>query len=389
MGATLLRRLLDLEPLPDTGVVLSSLIVGALLWAYHAYVLIEDSRAAPNVEAQVNIRRVYWYLVASVGLLALLIGLGSIISVIINALGGPLGITESLREQLAWSVAGLVSGLVVWLLPWRNSQREVDLPDAQGFMARSAAARRIYLFGFVLMATLTFLFCAIFLVYALLSFLLGVGADFGFSEIAHALAFAIMATAVWVYHGSILRRDNDILQDAMTPFGAEPRIVLIDDRDGRLGRSLGKALAAALPEAHLDRIALSPEARALLVQEPQQRSDHDLLQAADIIVAPWTAVTPHAGRDMEEGDIFEAVAGSPAHKLLIPTPREGWDWSGVESWREETAVRQTVQGVKQIVAGEAVRLRKPFGIGRLLLTVAGVLLLILFLFTMISIVLSF
>lgn len=86
---------------------------------------------------------------------------------------------------------------------------------------------------------------------------------------------------------------------------------------------------------------------------------------------------------------FAAVAGSAAHKVLIPKAIENWDWSGLSIWKEEDAVRQTVQAVKQIVEGEPVQLKKPWGIGRIVLIVFAIFFLIMVLFSLLSGLLGF
>jgi hypothetical protein len=407
IGASQLRRLLGLEPSQDTGIVLSTLIVGALLWAYHAYVLRDDSKAAAGVEAQAGVRRIYWYLVAGVGLLALLIGLGGEISVLINAIGRPAGITDALREQLAWFTAALFAGIFVWIIPWRKVQNEVSLPELEGISARSAGVRRYYLYGFIFLATLTFLGCAVFLVYALLSTLLGTGGEFRIGELAQAGAYALMAMLVWLYHGMLLRSDNAVLKTAESPFGPAPAIAIIDDIDGRLGIKLHNALEKAMPEATFSSIGLTPAAQAAFTgsnghpemaaqsepAEPLVAAERptlaDAIKSADIIVGPWTVSTPYAGEQPQDAGVIADIAASPAPKVLIPKMGEGWNWSGVAEWKEETAVDQAVQAVRQVATGKAVEARKPMTVGRIVLVILAVLFSIPFLFVLANLILSF
>lgn len=384
IGATLLRRLLGLEPQEDTGLILSSLIVAALLWVYHALVLRDDSRAAPAVEAQARIRRVYWYLVAAVGLLAFLIGLGGNISVAINALNQQRVITEPLRDQLAWFTAALIAGIIVWLIPWRKIQIEVELPAPDGINARNAGSRRYYLYGFILLATITFLSSTIFLVYSVLTRLLGVtGTNINFSEIAQAIAFALIAVLVWVYHGSLLRRDREVLTEAMPQESKAPEIAVLDDQDGSMGRKLHDALETALPAAKLSAVGLTASARLGLNNGSEQVDTAQILNAADIIIGPWTMATPFAGEKLEDDGAIEAIAASPAKKLLIPRAVDHWDWAGVEHQQDAAVINQVVQAVGQILAGESVEVKKPFGAARIILMVIGAFFLILCLLTMI------
>ena len=70
--------------------------------------------------------------------------------------------------------------------------------------------------------------------------------------------------------------------------------------------------------------------------------------------------------------------------MLIPKAEEHWDWAGVAGWKEETAVRQVVDAVKQIAAGEPVCAKKPLGISRAILIIIGVFFLLIFLFMLIN-----
>ncbi|MBK8129066.1 MAG: hypothetical protein IPK53_09050 [bacterium] len=79
--AGLFRRLLSLESQGDVRNVLSVLITTAVIWAYHFVVLRQDTKAMPEGQPQAGVRRLYWYLIAGIGLMALLVGIGGDISV--------------------------------------------------------------------------------------------------------------------------------------------------------------------------------------------------------------------------------------------------------------------------------------------------------------------
>ena len=140
----------------------------------------------------------------------------------------------------------------------------------------------------------------------------------------------------------------------------------------------------ALPVATLNTVGLTTAARAALGPQNGQPETAAILKSADIIVGPWTVATPFAGPQPDEEGIFAALAASPAHKVLIPKAEEDWDWAGVAGWKEETAVRQVVDAVKQIAAGEPVCAKKPLGISRAILIIIGVFFLLIFLFMLIN-----
>jgi hypothetical protein len=377
--AGLLRGWFGLKTSGGVTDFLPVLLIAAALGFYHALVLREDAAAAPEAAQQAAIRRLFWYLVAAVGLLAVLIGFGGVISVGLNAAtlpGQSLG-ADALREQMARFLAVLIAGLPLWLIAWRQIQVGISAEPPAGLEARRDPARRFYLYGFLLLATLTFLGCAIFIVYQGLSALLSEPLTRrDLTQLIQAAAFALMAVLVWFYHGRLLRQDNEVLAAALPASATQPRLVLLDDGDGRFTRQLETALGEALPAAIIHAVPLSDAARAALSPGPDQPPTAALLRAADVIIAPWTAVTPYAGPPLPAAELGAAFATSTAHKLLIPFALPDWDWVGVETESMETAVTQAVTAVKQIISGEAVRPRSPLSAGRILLLLLGALLLL-------------
>ena len=55
----------------------------------------------------------------------------------------------------------------------------------------------------------------------------------------------------------------------------------------------------------------------------------------------------------------QAVGASPAQKLLLPAPAEGWAWAGLEPWSGEDAIGHVVHGVRQLIKGEPIRPARP------------------------------
>ena len=124
----LLQQLLQVDNQMNWRRYLAMILVMTALWIYQRLVLREDGEAQHELPQLANIRRGYSYLVASVGLLTFLIGLGGEISLLIQALDSNQFVT-SMREQLAIFTAALLAGLPVWLLPWRSEQQRAVASD--------------------------------------------------------------------------------------------------------------------------------------------------------------------------------------------------------------------------------------------------------------------
>jgi hypothetical protein len=87
------------------------IIAMGVLWAYHAYVLQRDAQKTGETKRQAGVRRLYNYLIAAVGLAALLVGLGGEISVLLRTLGRSFG--EGLKVEFSWYTAATLAGLPV------------------------------------------------------------------------------------------------------------------------------------------------------------------------------------------------------------------------------------------------------------------------------------
>lgn len=320
--AGIFRNALGLRVDEDARTTIAILIGVGVVWAYHAFILRGDARAAQEEPRQAGIRRLYEYLVAGIGLAAFLIGVGGDVSVVIRALAeGFMG--NAIKEQAAWFSAGLLAGMIVWFLPWQRAQSAAIAPS--GADERRSIVRKIYLFFYLFVATMTILASAVYVVFRPLSLLLG--ARFSgnlISDLAHALAYGLIGIALWLYHGWALRGDGARNRAARVERLAGLRVAIIR---GALSDAIASGLQREFPGLAMEVIDLT-DANAQLAN-------------AGLIVGPWTIA------------LDARVAASPARKLLIQEKSESWDWVGVES--ASAFAQQTVRAIKQIVEGEPVK----------------------------------
>ncbi len=378
--AGLFRRLLGLPSLGDIRGPLPIIIGMAVLWAYHAFALRGDAALAGEAPRQAGVRRLYLYLVAAVGLAAFLVGLSGDVSVFIRSISGQLFGAE-LKEQLAWFTAALIAGLPVWLWPWRQAQVGAVAAGPSGADERRSVVRKIYLYFYLFVATMTVLSSAVYIVFRLLSLVLGErGGGNLISDLGHAIAYSLIAIGVWLYHGFALRGDGQAGKREQTQRLAAMRVAVVDVGEGNFGRAALDGLRRELPGLTLDPIGLTPTAAtamgtdSALSQQPSAISNQ--LAGAGLIVGPWNIAV--AGEAVS-AEVAAAVAASPARKLLVPTRADGWEWAGVDRWSAEAIVRQTVRAVKQIVEGEEVKPARPLGAGAIIGIIVGVFFLLILL----------
>ncbi len=378
--AGLFRRLLGLPSLGDIRGPLPIIIGMALLWAYHAFALRGDAALAGEAPRQAGVRRLYLYLVAAVGLAAFLVGLSGDASVFIRSISGQLFRAE-LKEQLAWFTAALIAGLPVWLWPWRQAQVGAVAASPSGADERRSVVRKIYLYFYLFVATMTVLSSAVYIVFRLLSLVLGErGGGNLMSDLGHAIAYSLIAIGVWLYHGFALRGDGQAGKREQTQRLAAMRVAVVDVGEGSFGRAALDGLRRELPGLTLDPIGLTPTAATAMGIDStvgnQPSAIGSQLAGAGLIVGPWNIVV--AGEAVS-AEVAAAVVASPARKLLVPTRANGWEWAGVDRWNAEAIVRQTVRAVKQIVEGEEVKPARPLGAGAIIGIIIGVFFLLILL----------
>ena len=371
--ASVLGSLLGLPSPGDIRVPLSTIFGMAVLWAYHAFVIRGDAGKAGEAPRQAGVRRLYLYLIAGTGLIALLVGLSGDISVIIRSLDQGFG-TE-LREQLSWFSAAIIAGLPVWILPWRRLQNQAAELDSLGEGARTSIVRTIYLYLFLFVATMTVLSSAVFIVYRLVSWTLGSDSP-TLNELGHAFAFGLIAVGVWFYHGSILLTDRKLSNREQARQLIAIRMAVIDVGDGSLGRAIIDMLKRESPDLAVEPIVLSPHGTVDLAKEAEVQERVAELAQAELIVGPWTVAVPGGAAGTVPPEIARAVRDSPARKLLLPVRTADWEWAGVDRWETEALVRQAVHAIKQVIANDTVKPVRPLGAATIILIVIGALLLL-------------
>lgn len=327
-----LRVLLRLPTEGGLGLLLAIIIATAALWAYHAFVLRSDIKRAGESKLQSGMERLYWYVIAAVGLLALVIGLAGDVNVLVRSIQQ--GFDSTQREPLAGFTATWLAGLPVWLMGWIPAQRRALRKDDIGADARRSILRKIYLYFYWLSSVLSVLFNAIVIVYQMLTLLLGVLAGSNIldtiTSLGQSIGFVVIGAVLWVYHFFVLRGDNKfskLEQEAVDQKDLEAwqalRVIIMSEDDS-FASTIQDELKKLLPH-------LSPE----IIRFPIADADSESrLAVADAIVTPWTlAQQPH-------------IANSPAHKIIVPTPLKDGTWIGLsQMMNREVQIAHAIRGV--------------------------------------------
>lgn len=317
--------------------VIAPVAVWAIVAFYHVSVINADAAVIAEGPRRAGIRRLAWYLVAAIGQLAALVGAGGLISVIIRGLAGE-GLITDLRESLAWFSAVLVVGLPIWFWGWRYVQRAAAMAGEGGIAERSSLVRRIYLFGFLFVASLTLLSTLIYILFRLISIALGEPFSGNLlADLAQAIAYSLIAVGVLVTHGLAVRTDNRVREAAERSRQAQVRVAVL--AEGELAERIAGALRERFPQLALTIAGGAVEAETQLAN-------------ADLIVGVW-----QPSSDPSQLDRY------PARKLLIPLANPNWAWVGIEPAVATNIPAQLVQAVRQTLAGEPLRPQRGVGAG--------------------------
>jgi hypothetical protein len=376
----LFLRLLDVSGGErDIRVAVATIIGMAVLWAYHAYVLWKDAAQAEGTPRQARIRRIYLYLLAAVGLGACLEGLAGDINVLIHSLAGTFFGT-ALQNQLAGATAVLIAGLFLWIVPWRQAQTGAAETGPTGAEERRAVTRSIYLYFYLFLATVTVLGSTVYIVYRLLSMLFGERIRGNLLiDLGRPVAFSLIAVGVWLYHGALLRRDRRLAERDRAERLTGLSVAVVDVGEGQLGSAVLDGLEEELPSIETKPIGLTQAAAAAMGAEISSATVASRLSGANLIVGPWVIAVPGGAGGTVSGEAAQAIAANPARKLLVPTEVEGWEWAGVERWKTEEIVQQTVRAVTQIAWGDEIRPTRRIGVGGVIAIIIGILFLLVML----------
>ena len=358
----------------DPREAIAIIVAMVLVWIYHGLILREDTRRASESPAQAGVRRLYTYLVAAIGLSATLAGLGGVVNVLILS-PERVGFGSALKEQLAWSAAALIAGLPVWAWPWRGAQARASTEGPVGDDERRSVVRKIYLYFYLLLATLTLLSSAVFLVSRVLGMLLGEAAP-SLSDLGYPIAFGAIAVGLWLYHSAALQADKRLAAGALVAGLEGTRVAVVDLDPGQLGERVAEELKRRIQGIAVDTVVLGASADAASAKQTPVEMAGQMRQAK-LIVGPWTVTVPGQGGGVVTPDFSRAIIDSPARKLLIPAPVEGYEWAGVDRWKQDAMIRQVVNAVTQILKGEEVKPVRPLGVGAIIGIVLGALLLLL------------
>jgi ABC-type multidrug transport system fused ATPase/permease subunit len=218
------------------GWAVPTILVGLAIWGYHQRLAQEE--AGRVQEKRQSARRVYFYLMAFLGLATTVIGLSILFGLLVET-GTQMTVTAGWwRHQLATALAMLVVGTPLWLYYWNGILKRVR---AGGIDEWRALSRRIFLYVIIGAAIVLLAADMVTIIYELLRDTLGNRFSANFLNDAKwgLQTLAVAAGLLW-YHWQILRADQR--RGAETMLTKRDITILADDRGGDLAVRLENRL---------------------------------------------------------------------------------------------------------------------------------------------------
>jgi hypothetical protein len=289
---------------------LAYLPVGVIIWLAYNTVVHEDIEWSVESEDSAILRRLYYYLIAALGLVAFWYGLQALLVLaLLLALGvWPSSILAGAQARQYFTLAGalFVVGGPVWWAHWHAEQVLAREPGPTGQAERSSVLRRVYLYGVVVAAGLVAIVTLIMVISRAPGWLFGptTAGSFGQSMVQLGVGIAV-ALVWWIAHGFVMRGDERLrAQDARR---AASRAAVIPGEPNSLPPAVPEAIVAPAVTA-----AATPALATGLTPAP------DLQPLPGAVAAGATAFV---GPGSEEGQSPMAEAVVAASPLLLRSRR--------------------------------------------------------------------
>lgn len=281
---------------------LATLLVGLLVWWYHSAVL------EAGAERRTEVRRVYEYVLAAVGLLAASAGLVMVLVTIVEAIaaGSDLVVGGSALNALLAALVLLAVGLPLWWWHWRSAQRARAASPAEEL---ESPTRRTYLLVLFGLAGVVAVVALLTLVYLLLQDALESGIDVETMR-SIRFPFGILATTslLSAYHWTVFRTDRAETErrrssGAPAPGGAAGttrlrHVLLVGAGDPGVAAEVSRQVGASVQVMRRTDLHANPwvvEQVVALLQDVPTSSAVVLADTDGIRVVPVETLDPYTG----------------------------------------------------------------------------------------------
>ncbi|MGQ9833149.1 MAG: DUF5671 domain-containing protein [Candidatus Villigracilaceae bacterium] len=303
------------------------------VWAYYGSQFRQTLEGLDEMQ-RAGVRRLYFYVLALIGLLATFIGLSMLLSFILD-LGLERQIwSQSLHSNLAAALATLLTGLPLWFLTWRPMQHEALSPGERGDHARRSIVRKAYLYLVLFVAVVGGMVTAGAAVYLALNALLGESRLDLLGDFSDATQWFVLFMGLLAYHLYTLRHDGAQSGRGLSLKHSQFPVLIFDPGDGTFGADMQTAL-------YKQSARLPVQVQLLGEGVPQEAVFRAVIVPANLALNP-----PEALRLW-----LRNFNGS---RLIVPIETPGWMWV-CAAGRSRQVIEQTAVAVRQLAEGSEAR----------------------------------
>jgi hypothetical protein len=220
-----------------------------VMWAYYGKWLNLQIGFEEQAPRHAGKKRIYFYILSIMGLVAAFVGIASLLSFIIN-----LGIensslsTTGFIQRLTSSFAIIAVGLPLWLMTWRPMQADALIDGDVGDHARRSIVRKVYLYLVLFASVIGGMVSAGTLIFTLINTLLGGDTPNFLNSILDSLQILVMFVVLLLYHLSALRKDGVARADALESRQEQFGVLVFDNNNGKFGESVKAAFMKHAPK---------------------------------------------------------------------------------------------------------------------------------------------
>jgi hypothetical protein len=314
---------------------LSAAIPFGGVWAYYGRTLTREVTALPDTTRRASLRRLYYYILALIGLTTTFLGLNALLSFIIDTLLQTTSWTGALRSRLTAALASLIVGLPLWFTTWRKVVIESSKEGEIGDHARRSIVRKVYLYLVLFAGVIGIMGTAGSLIYQLLNKFLGnpLG-DFQRSSWI-LLELLVLFVGLLLYHWATLRADGRLAELSLAARHAEYPVLVLVYEAGEFSEEILKFLKRELPTL------------PVAVHQIGNGIPDETLSKAKAVILPGDISTspPEAIRLW--------LQGFTGTRLILPTETKGWLWTFGSGRSLPNLAHQTAKMVRHLAEGEA------------------------------------
>ncbi|HSG44868.1 MAG TPA: DUF5671 domain-containing protein [Anaerolineales bacterium] len=204
------------------------------IWAYYGHWLDRHITAVGDEVQRAGMKRLYNYILAFIGLVVAFVGVGTLLSFLIDMItsrGFVFGSSD--RSTLASALSSLIVGLPLWLMNWRPMQVAALSEGEMGDHARRSLIRKSYVYIALFAGVIGGMATAVGLVNLLLRAVLSGDAASDFvNQLLNMIQLLFLFGVVLIYHFNVLRTDGTSLSDALAEKQSAFGVLIVDSGDG-------------------------------------------------------------------------------------------------------------------------------------------------------------